>query len=315
MEPPGPVPDARDTTRARNEPAMDTLTSCATASAHAAEPIAGTATATTPRWLVIEHTGPWPRKGLPESMRPDLRLAVEAASEAVPGTRVLLARGERAVEPDGPRIWIAHASAMARSIQMVRLGPDQPAGSLDLVARLRGDRNDGEPIESLLLVCTHGQRDRCCARVGMPVYQSLRSIAPDETLRASHLGGHRFAPTLVALPVGAHFGRVGTDDAPALVAAVRAGHRGLARWYRGRTFASRPAQTAMCHLHDVLEEPSLDALVVESEHQQDDTATVHIRHGDRVHRVDLALAPHTVPLIKSCGEAPTAVPGWRVIST
>lgn len=293
---------------------MDPRSSCAASSAHAEEPIAGTATASTPRWLVIEHAGPWPRKGLPETLRPDLRAAVEAARDAVPGTRVLLARGDVAPGEDGPRVWIARASATERSLQVVRLASDQPASSLDLPARLLGGRMDGEDVPELYLVCTHGQRDRCCARLGMPIYSALRARAPDATLRASHLGGHRFAPTLVALPAAAHFGRVQPDDAGALLEAVRGGQRGPARTYRGRTFASRPAQTALCHLHDALGEPSLDALQVESEDLRGDAATVVVRHGADHHTIELVQAPGPTPLIKSCGEAPTAVPGWRVLA-
>jgi hypothetical protein len=293
---------------------MHTLESCATASALAREPIAGTATASMTQWLVIENCGPWPRKGLPESMRADLRVAAQAAARAVPGTRLLLARGENAPGEAGPRIWIVRASAAERAAHMVRLAPGQSAEDLDLEARLRGQRAEGQPVEHLLLVCTHGQRDRCCAREGMPVYRALRAIAPDATLRASHLGGHRFAPTVVALPLGAHFGRVQPHDAADLVAAVQAGVRGPARWYRGRCFEGRPAQAALCHLHDALQEPRLDALTVEGvEMLGEQDAVVTVRHGDAEHRVRVGMRPHPTPLPKSCGEAPVAVPGWRVV--
>ena len=293
---------------------MDANPSCSDAALLAGEPIAGTATGGMTQWLIIENCGPWPRKGLPESMRPDLRAAAEAAAAAVPGTRLLLARGERAPGPGGPRIWIVRSSPAVQAAQVVQLAPETPAATLDLEARLRGIRWDGAPVERLLLVCTHGQRDRCCARIGMPVYQALRRVAPGETLRASHLGGHRFAPTVLALPLGAHFGRVQPGDARPLVDAVRAGERGPARLYRGRSFLDAPAQAAACHLHDALDEPRLDALeVVGTVRTGADTAAVRIRHAGREHRVRLGLGPLPDPQPKSCGEAPVAIQRWRVL--
>jgi hypothetical protein len=292
---------------------MHTHSSCAGSSSAAREPIAASATADMTQWLVIENCGPWPRKGLPTTMRPDLRAAAEAAAGAVPGTRLLLARGEHTPGPAGPRIWISRASATARATHMTRLPAGENVEDLDLEGRLRGTNDDGEAVEHLLLVCTHGQRDRCCARVGMPVYQALRAVAPATTLRASHLGGHRFAPTVLALPLGAHFGRVRPDDAAALLAVVRSGERGPARWYRGRTFLTRPAQAAVCHLHEALGEPRLDALRVERvEPHGADAASVHVRHGEAVHQVIVERRPHPTPVMKSCGDDARPVPGWRV---
>lgn len=55
-----------------------------------------------------------------------------------------------------------------------------------------------------LLVCTHGSVDVCCGKFGYPTYQSLRrQLAGDPALRvwrATHFGGHRFAPTILDLP-------------------------------------------------------------------------------------------------------------------
>jgi uncharacterized tellurite resistance protein B-like protein len=56
----------------------------------------------------------------------------------------------------------------------------------------------------LLLVCTHGSRDRCCGSLGVPLAQGLKG----EVWQVSHLGGHRFAPTLWELPSWKVYGRV-----------------------------------------------------------------------------------------------------------
>ena len=124
---------------------MQTPPACAAASADAAEPIAGTATASTERWLIVENCDPWPRKGLPASMRADLRAAVDAAAAAVPGTRVVLARGASGIQETGIRIWIARANAHERAVRLgVWLGV--PLGPTTLSERPRTNRRHPSPL-------------------------------------------------------------------------------------------------------------------------------------------------------------------------
>jgi hypothetical protein len=87
-----------------------------------------------------------------------------------------------------------------------------------------------------VLVCTHGSRDVSCGRFGYAVYSSLRSghAAPRSlrVWRTSHLGGHRFAPTLLELPEGRYWGHLDLGAAGDLVTR-RGPPSGLARFYRG----------------------------------------------------------------------------------
>jgi hypothetical protein len=68
-----------------------------------------------------------------------------------------------------------------------------------------------------VLVCTHGVHDACCGKFGYPVYDRLRSIAGDteglRVWRSSHLGGHRFAATLMDLPEGRCWGHLDAESA------------------------------------------------------------------------------------------------------
>ena len=65
-------------------------------------------------------------------------------------------------------------------------------------------RHDGDVVD--LLVCTHGRRDTCCGGLGTTMFEALaareRSVPgiTVRTWRTSHLGGHRFAPTMVSFP-------------------------------------------------------------------------------------------------------------------
>jgi len=69
-----------------------------------------------------------------------------------------------------------------------------------------------------LLICTHGKRDVCCGQSGMALYSEVASRLAEVTAsaapavhggaaevrvwRASHTGGHRFAPTALTFPDG-----------------------------------------------------------------------------------------------------------------
>jgi hypothetical protein len=67
------------------------------------------------------------------------------------------------------------------------------------------------PARRHFLVCTHGQVDVCCAKFGIPAYQQIRASSGAQAWRATHFGGHRFAPTLREFPSGYMWGF--TDEA------------------------------------------------------------------------------------------------------
>jgi hypothetical protein len=63
-----------------------------------------------------------------------------------------------------------------------------------------------------ILVCTHGSHDKCCAKYGNPFYVQALGMVSDLNLsdvrvwKASHFGGHRFAPTAINFPDGRYYG-------------------------------------------------------------------------------------------------------------
>lgn len=74
-----------------------------------------------------------------------------------------------------------------------------------------------------IAVCTHGSRDACCATFGAPMYLKMhtaaRSLPNTRIWRSSHLGGHRFAPTMIDFPSGRSWGLV--DDSAARTIMLR----------------------------------------------------------------------------------------------
>ncbi len=85
-----------------------------------------------------------------------------------------------------------------------------------------------------ILVCTHGNVDVACAKFGQPIYRKLRQEYNNQVRvwRCSHFGGHKFAPTLIHLPDGRHWGHVEPEMLDLLV--DHAGDvEGLRSHYRG----------------------------------------------------------------------------------
>jgi len=94
-----------------------------------------------------------------------------------------------------------------------------PEGEVPAFVAALADRNpsgferflEGEPDTRDLLVCTHGSRDACCGKFGYPVYNLLtrRFAGPQlRVWRASHIGEHRFSPTLMDFPEGRYWGHL-----------------------------------------------------------------------------------------------------------
>ena len=94
-----------------------------------------------------------------------------------------------------------------------------------------------------ILVCTHGGRDVCCGKFGYPVYDLLRRrhSVPGElrVWRTSHIGGHRFAPTMIDYPEGRYWGHLEPWAAERL-AARRGPVSDLRPFYRGWAGLSSP---------------------------------------------------------------------------
>ncbi|MFN8608256.1 MAG: sucrase ferredoxin [Vulcanimicrobiota bacterium] len=70
----------------------------------------------------------------------------------------------------------------------------------------------GAPAGETLLVCTHGSRDACCGWLGVRLAGALRQAGHQRVWEVSHIGGHRFAPTLWHLPEWRVYGRVNLEN-------------------------------------------------------------------------------------------------------
>lgn len=97
-----------------------------------------------------------------------------------------------------------------------------------------------------ILVCTDSRRDACCARYGFSTYKALAAIA-DTTkfniVQATHIGGCRFAASLMVMPQRQRYGRMTAGQVPGFLEALARGQTFLPA-YKGRTDAPEPVQVA-----------------------------------------------------------------------
>jgi hypothetical protein len=166
-----------------------------------------------------------------------------------------------------------------------------------------GGDHRGEP---LALVCTNGRRDRCCALVGRPLAAELAASGHGEVWEVTHLGGHRFAPTMLVLPYGYAYGRLTAASAKEVLEATAAG-RMAPEWCRGRSCWDRPGQAADLAVRHLTGEARADALAVAEQHElPEGRRQVVVRHtlDGRSWEVEVAEGVSEPPRPESCGKAP-----------
>lgn len=210
---------------------------CSGASSDDGEQLAGTAPTDT-SLLFVEYPGAWGRDAVTESRLPE---AVRTHLGRLSGIRVQLIRRNGGVSGPGIRVFHATATDEGFAVRTAALSDVDALLTLDLGRDLTAV--DG----NLWFVCTNGRRDRCCAEIGRPITAALADRWPEETWETTHLGGHRFAGTLLALPSGHTLGRLSADTAVEACAEVEAGGVPL-ELSRGRAGRSGEEQVRELHL-------------------------------------------------------------------
>ncbi len=235
---------------------------CAQISSEAGEPLAATASRVD-NWLLIEYQGVWSRDVLGGSRLPEsAKDAVRAQLALLPHARLLFIRRPERRHVPRRRVYLVHTAEQGASVHAVEIEDYAELAHLDVLALLSGSGGATHVRHPLLVVCTHGKRDRCCARYGRPLFERLRDwVNEDWVWQSTHLGGDRFAGNLVCLPEGLYFGRVGAADAWPLVDEYLSGRVHLA-CYRGRSIHPFPVQAAERAVREVTGLTGLDEVRV-----------------------------------------------------
>jgi hypothetical protein len=217
---------------------------CSELSRRAAEKTFGTASIGAV-WLLLEYPHGWGKHAFEDSsLLPRVKEFFAAALARIPHSRILLVKRDRARREVGINFFVVRCRERAPFVVRFRLESYEQATLLDLASVASGENLQGGVLtqEPLFLVCTHGRRDKCCAKFGVPLYNALRESA-DAVWQSSHIGGDRFAANLACFPHGLFYAHVNGDAGRMIVSAYRE-RRIVLEHFRGRACYSHHVQAA-----------------------------------------------------------------------
>lgn len=229
-------------------------------------------------WVALEQNGPWGREAITEShLDPRVGSALAQACSDHGGRLLLIRRPGRHVDAGTAEPTVLIAGGLATDPWLIVGSVDDPSQLLRTPwPLLAGDDPDtvtevldtfDETRDPALLICTNSKRDVCCAVRGRPIALALQEQFPGQVWECSHTGGHRFAPTGIALPSGQTYARLTTESAASIIPAERNGEipaeLNHSAYDRGRSVLSPPAQAAESVVRQTVSEVSLLALRTE----------------------------------------------------
>ncbi|WP_018017576.1 sucrase ferredoxin [Corynebacterium capitovis] len=271
-------------------------------------------------YVLFEWPGSWSHDVLDgDTLGPELSARIKAHLQKWGASLQLIRHSTReGRQIDDHHLYIVHTEIGLTEVKHVR-GPEAIL-ELDLGGPGRNDAM--ARLAPLVLVCTHGKRDRCCAMKGRPLINELNGRYPfnaghDVVWETSHLKGHRFAATLMLMPWGYSFGRMNLEATEALISdAMRALY--FVPGNRGRGTFSPPAQAAevavAAHLARGGVRVQYGQLEIDSEAVEGDAATIVVRNRETGQRYAVALQQREVAgVVSSCGDAPKNGRVWEVL--
>ena len=161
--------------------------------------------------------------------------------------------------------------------------PRDQAHAAELIAqwRMGVTLSDNRLQRRVILCCTDAKTDACCARYGFPVFKALAAAAPAfnlDVLQCTHIGGCRFAPSVIVMPDRQRYGRLTPAAVPEFLGMVARNNIYLPA-YKGNPELNELEQSAEAATRiwaegrqtiEEIEIADVDLLT-------DDIATIHVR--------------------------------------
>lgn len=157
-------------------------------------------------WLLLEYPHGWGRNAFDESaLSSEVKSHFRHALAEIKNSRLLLIKTDRGRRDARMSLFVVRCRERAPFIVRFLLEKYDDALALDFSAAASGADLQGGTLtrDPLYLVCTHGRRDKCCAKFGLPLFNSLIERVGDGAVwQSSHTGGDRFAANLLCFPHG-----------------------------------------------------------------------------------------------------------------
>lgn len=253
-------------------------------------------------WFLVEQDGSWGPTAwhglqVDEEAKEELEEILDDAD-----ARLMLIRRPGRNGDHGPRRWCVvrdttegaevswgTAADDAILIQAARLfeDPTTPVERID-------SPTDGTDGPAILLVCTHGRKDVCCAVRGRPVAEIAAELWPEAAWECTHTGGDRFAGNIVLLPDGACYGGLDPEDLQPLVSAHLRGAVDPTH-LRGATGYNNRVQAAMVAAYAEYAPLAFDAVRP-------------VSHSGRPHDWQVRLNVRGIGLVEATGHTETTEP-------
>jgi hypothetical protein len=275
---------------------------CADVAEAAGEPLGATASRVD-RWLLVEYRGLWDRDVLGGSLLSEaLKAHLRDQLGRLGHSRLLFVKQPPRRGKSRRMLYLGNSRPGEESLYALEFEHHDDLLDYDFAEALLDGETPGVPVEHpLMIVCTHGKRDRCCAKYGRPLYDGLKGkIDPTWVWQSTHVGGDRFAGNLVVLPEGLYFGRVGDDDLDPLLDSYF--DRGLyLDRYRGRsahTFAVQAAELAVREAEGLT---GLDDVSLKKVDRRGDGWRVSLNANGATRKVDVEVELAEEPVYMTCG--------------
>ncbi len=196
-------------------------------------------------YVLLEYTGPFPEKPTQAAHDSGLLQRLDQYAKQQKG-KLLLIRNEQS-RADHIRIVLVDCQKERYSVQMLFIN-ELP----HFDPKIFESKEIRWQTRPFVAVCTNGNKDKCCAKFGFPIYRKFLEAGGCETWQCSHIGGDRFAANAVVFPYGLYYGRLQVADVEPVLACItkRTIH---APNLRGLSRLSFFHQAVDCHLRNKLD--------------------------------------------------------------
>lgn len=252
--------------------------------------------------LLLEYAGAWNNKAVLNNNLPaSIKHWIKTQQESVEDLRPIWIK--RTTSGASKTLYVAATEAEEPQLYEINFERYEELLSLDVADILRSV-SDLQPVdEKVVVVCTNGKHDLCCAKFGLPIFHALEAESGLTVWQSTHLGGHRYAATAFALPSGVSYGYLTSENVRLVAEAIRSEQIYLP-CYRGRAGYPGVVNAADYFLRARIDQNALAALKLSSAVRNNNGWCVQFQNGSEQHYTVEVSESDTEPVISSCGDKP-----------